>query len=95
MSEGSDVFTFCSRKGEHLPFLCIGYGRRNRMYRMREAKEDRISEHKLTQQGELSTKPHWQQGCCLAFVLLSRLRAWDHRGKREVNFMRLNLCPVA
>lgn len=48
---------------------------------MREAEEDRTSAHRLRGQGELSTKPHWQLGCCLAPLLLSRLRAWDHRGK--------------
>lgn len=48
---------------------------------MREAEEDRTSKHRLTGQQELSTKPDWQLGCCLAPLLQSRLRAWDPRGK--------------
>lgn len=58
---------------------------------MREAEEDRTSKHRLTEQGELSTKLHWQLGRCLAPLLLSWLRAWDHRGKGDEIY---NVGPV-
>lgn len=41
----------------------------------REAEEDRTSKRRPTGQEELTTKPDWQRGCCLAPLLL------DHRGK--------------
>lgn len=70
-------FQVLLQKGGPLPFLYIDHERRRR-----EAEEDRTSKHRLTGQGELSTKPHWQLGCFLAPLLLSRLRAQNHREKR-------------
>lgn len=82
-------FPVLLRKGGPLPFLCIGCGRRRRVWReMREAEEDGTSKRRPTGQEELGTKPDWQRGCCSAPLLLTT-------GEREAEFVRSDLWPVA